>query len=88
MTIAQSFFRDLVNPSEFPANYVGYIMKIMKLMQIKHQSISKMEVEMKLIRELAELPSRPSESYSYLSIFLFFPACNTLYNLTSPFASG
>lgn len=63
---AQSFFRDLVNPTDFPANYVGYIMKIMKLMQQKYPTILKMEVEMKVIRELAELPDRPGE-------YLFFP---------------
>jgi len=59
---AQSFFRDLVNPTDFPANYVGYIMKIMKLMQQKYPTILKMEVEMKVIRELAELPDRPASS--------------------------
>lgn len=73
MTIAQSFFRDLVNPTDFPANYVGYIMKIMKLMQMKHHSISKMEVEMKLVRELAELPSRPSEYFYIISTPLSSP---------------
>jgi hypothetical protein len=90
MTIAQSFFRDLVNPIDFPANYVGYIMKIMKLMQMKHHSISKMEVEMKLLRELAELPSRPSEYHIFYYSIVFAPSFLSILSavvfLVHPFA--
>jgi hypothetical protein len=60
MRFAQAFFRDLVNPSNFPRDYVGFIMKIMKLMQLKYASIKQIEVEMKLMEELSEPPQRPS----------------------------
>lgn len=60
MRFAQTFFRDLVNPTNFPRDYVGFIMKIMKLMQTKYESIKQIEVEMKLMDQLSEPPSRPS----------------------------
>jgi hypothetical protein len=60
MRFAQAFFRDLVNPSNFPRDYIGFIMKIMKLMQLKYVSIKQIEVEMKLMEELSEPPQRPS----------------------------
>ncbi|KAI1280450.1 dTDP-glucose 4,6-dehydratase [Halotydeus destructor] len=56
---AQQFFRDLVNPSDFPRDYVGYIMKIMKMLQSKYTTISQMEVEMKQVQEISQPPSRP-----------------------------
>lgn len=60
--VAQNFFRDLINPDSFPRDYVGYIMKIMKQMQHnKYAAINQMEVEMKQVQELSELPQRPSE---------------------------
>lgn len=59
---AQNFFRDLVNPSNFPKDYVGFIMKIMKLMQQKYHTIKQMEVEMRQLEEMSEPPSRPSKS--------------------------
>ncbi|XP_054161457.1 uncharacterized protein LOC128959513 isoform X4 [Oppia nitens] len=59
MVFAQQFFRDLINPTNFPKDYIGFIMKIMKLMQIKHKNIRQIDVELKLVNELSEPPSRP-----------------------------
>lgn len=56
---AQDFFRELVSPQEFPRDYVGFIKKIMKLMQHNYQSIIKLEVELKQLQEPVEVPSRP-----------------------------
>ena len=66
MRFAQQFFRDLVNPTNFPRDYIGFIMKIMKLMQIKYTNIRQIEVELKLVQELSEPPSRPSESFLFV----------------------
>ncbi|KAJ8985347.1 hypothetical protein NQ317_008378 [Molorchus minor] len=56
---AQDFFRELVSPQEFPRDYVGFIKKIMKLMQHNYQTIAKLEVELKQLEEPVEVPSRP-----------------------------
>ncbi|XP_032679387.1 uncharacterized protein LOC116847921 isoform X2 [Odontomachus brunneus] len=58
-SIAQEFFRELVTPQEFPRDYVGFIKKIMKLMQHKYPSIKKLEVELKQLEEPITLPTRP-----------------------------
>ncbi|CAH1973016.1 unnamed protein product [Acanthoscelides obtectus] len=58
-TTAQDFFRELVSPQEFPRDYVGFIKKIMKLMQHNYKNIVKLEVELKQLREPVEVPSRP-----------------------------
>nr|CAI5832030.1 unnamed protein product [Callosobruchus analis] len=58
-TTAQDFFRELVSPQEFPRDYVGFIKKIMKLMQHNYKSIVKLEVELKQLAEPVEVPSRP-----------------------------
>ncbi|CAG9860984.1 unnamed protein product [Phyllotreta striolata] len=60
--IAQDFFRELVSPQEFPRDYVGFIKKIMKLMQHNFNSIVKLEVELKQLEEPIEVPSRPLSS--------------------------
>ncbi|XP_066250963.1 uncharacterized protein [Euwallacea similis] len=57
--VAQDFFRELVSPKEFPRDYVGFIKKIMKLMQHSYLDISKLEVELKILEEPVEVPSRP-----------------------------
>ncbi|XP_060526308.1 uncharacterized protein LOC132701965 isoform X2 [Cylas formicarius] len=57
--VAQDFFRELVSPREFPRDYVGFIKKIMKLMQHDYQEISKLEVELKQLDEPIQVPSRP-----------------------------
>lgn len=56
--VAQDFFRELVSPQEFPRDYVGFIKKIMKLMQRDYFSISKLEIELKQLEEAA-VPNRP-----------------------------
>ncbi|KAK0083658.1 hypothetical protein PV325_008432 [Microctonus aethiopoides] len=58
-SVAQEFFRELVSPQEFPRDYVGFIKKIMKLMQHKYLSIKKLEVELKQLEEPIILPTRP-----------------------------
>ncbi|XP_030755765.1 uncharacterized protein LOC115882072 isoform X2 [Sitophilus oryzae] len=57
--VAQDFFRELVSPKEFPRDYVGFIKKIMKLMQHNYLEIAKLEVELKMLDEPAEVPTRP-----------------------------
>ncbi|CAG9836488.1 unnamed protein product [Diabrotica balteata] len=57
--VAQDFFRELVSPQEFPRDYVGFIKKIMKLMQHSFKSIVKLEVELRQLEETVEVPSRP-----------------------------
>ncbi|XP_046605740.1 uncharacterized protein LOC124298138 isoform X1 [Neodiprion virginianus] len=61
-SIAQEFFRELVSPQEFPRDYVGFIKKIMKLMQHKYTTIKKLEIELKQLQEPVELPARPSSA--------------------------
>ncbi|XP_072755547.1 uncharacterized protein [Anoplolepis gracilipes] len=58
-SVAQEFFRELVTPQEFPRDYVGFIKKIMKLMQHKYPSIKKLEIELRQLEEPITLPSRP-----------------------------
>ncbi|XP_064472327.1 uncharacterized protein LOC135386377 isoform X2 [Ornithodoros turicata] len=57
---AQEFFKELVSPSQFPRDYVGFIKKIMKLMQIKYLSIRKVEIDMKQLETISEPPTRPT----------------------------
>lgn len=71
MKCAQDLFRDLVNPAHFPRDYVGFIMKIMKLMQQKYSSIKQMEVEMKQVEEMSEPPSRPCMFENFLTLIIF-----------------
>lgn len=42
-------------------DYVGFIKKIMKLMQHKYPSIKKLEIELRQLEEPITLPSRPCE---------------------------
>ncbi|KAK5649611.1 hypothetical protein RI129_000640 [Pyrocoelia pectoralis] len=57
-TVAQEFFKELVSPQEFPRDYVGFIKKIMKLMQHSYHTISKLEVELRQLDETV-VPTRP-----------------------------
>jgi len=58
-TAAQEFFKKLVSPVDFPRDYVGFIKKIMKLMQLQYPMLAKVEVEMTQEKEMDELPNRP-----------------------------
>ncbi|XP_066581858.1 uncharacterized protein [Prorops nasuta] len=58
-SVAQEFFKELVSPQEFPRDYVGFIKKIIKLMQNKYPNIKKLEVELRQLDEPVTLPSRP-----------------------------
>ena len=55
-TIAQDFFKTLVAPFEFPRDYVGFIKKIMKLMQHDYPQLKKVEVEMKQLGQSSQPP--------------------------------
>ncbi|XP_055909322.1 uncharacterized protein LOC129944149 isoform X1 [Eupeodes corollae] len=57
--IAQDFFRELVSPKEFPRDYVGFIKKIMKLLQRGYDEIQSLEIELKILEETSAPPSRP-----------------------------
>ncbi|UXI18615.1 COP9 signalosome complex subunit 5-like [Sarcoptes scabiei] len=60
---AQSFFRALVNPLDFPKNYVGFIMKLMKIMQKNiFRPLIQIELEVKQIDEPFERPSSSGRS--------------------------
>ncbi|KAK7791184.1 hypothetical protein R5R35_005389 [Gryllus longicercus] len=58
-TVAQEFFRELVSPQEFPRDYVGFIKKVMKLLQHKYASILKVEVTLKQLEQGQVPPARP-----------------------------
>ncbi|XP_073832343.1 uncharacterized protein isoform X2 [Musca autumnalis] len=57
--IAQDFFKELVSPKDFPRDYVGFIKKIMKLMQKGYDEIQSLEIELRILEETTEPPSRP-----------------------------
>ncbi|XP_005176164.1 uncharacterized protein LOC101901668 isoform X3 [Musca domestica] len=57
--VAQDFFKELVSPKDFPRDYVGFIKKIMKLMQKGYDEIQSLEIELRILEETAEPPSRP-----------------------------
>ncbi|XP_067639496.1 uncharacterized protein [Eurosta solidaginis] len=57
--IAQDFFKELVSPKDFPRDYVGFIKKIMKLLQRGYDEIQSLEIELRILEETAEPPSRP-----------------------------
>lgn len=57
--VAQDFFRELVSPKEFPRDYVGFIKKIMKLMQKGYNEIQAIEIELRILEQTSAPPSRP-----------------------------
>ncbi|KAK9504610.1 hypothetical protein O3M35_010908 [Rhynocoris fuscipes] len=57
-SVAQEFFKELVTPQHFPRDYVGFITRLMKLMQQKYTTIRKLEIELKQL-EQTNLPVRP-----------------------------
>merc|ERR1719367_1680034 len=65
-TAAQEFFKKLVSPVDFPRDYVGFIKKIMKLMQLQYPMLAKVEVEMTQEKEMDELPNRPTRAGALL----------------------
>ncbi|XP_015789933.1 uncharacterized protein LOC107366807 isoform X3 [Tetranychus urticae] len=68
---AQEFFRDLVNPSDFPRDYVGFIMKVIKLLQRKYLTIRQVQLDMKQSEEKSELPSRPDSMATVINLDSF-----------------
>ena len=59
--LAQEFFKTLVAPYEFPRDYVGFIKKIMKLMQQDYPQLRKIEVEMTQLGQSNQPP--PNTGY-------------------------
>ena len=59
LEIFKSFFKRFFILSD----YVGFIKKIMKLMQLQYPMLAKVEVEMTQEKEMDTLPNRPSEFY-------------------------
>ncbi|XP_021930070.1 uncharacterized protein LOC110834835 isoform X2 [Zootermopsis nevadensis] len=58
--VAQEFFRELVSPQDFPRDYVGFIKKVMKLLQHGFPAVRKVEVTLaQLEGSQAPLPTRP-----------------------------
>uniref|UniRef100_A0AAG5DY82 Nucleoside phosphorylase domain-containing protein n=2 Tax=Anopheles atroparvus TaxID=41427 RepID=A0AAG5DY82_ANOAO len=57
--VAQEFFRELVSPKEFPRDYVGFIKKIMKLLQKGYNEIQAVEIELRILEQTSAPPSRP-----------------------------
>ncbi|XP_038220052.1 uncharacterized protein LOC119838264 isoform X2 [Zerene cesonia] len=63
---AQAFFRELVSPQNFPKDYVGFIKKIIKLMQNKYHQLKVLEVELR--QEGSGLP--PPEANGVITTFM------------------
>nr|CAD7460216.1 unnamed protein product [Timema tahoe] len=59
-SVAQEFFKELVSPQEFPRDYVGFIKKVMKLLQHGYSSLKKVEVTLTQLDEVETPPNRPS----------------------------
>uniref|UniRef100_A0A2M4CT26 Winged helix-turn-helix domain-containing protein n=1 Tax=Anopheles darlingi TaxID=43151 RepID=A0A2M4CT26_ANODA len=57
--VAQDFFRELVSPKEFPRDYVGFIKKLMKLLQKGYNEVQAIEVELRMLEQTSAPPSRP-----------------------------
>ncbi|XP_031628034.1 uncharacterized protein LOC116343880 isoform X2 [Contarinia nasturtii] len=57
--VAQDFFRELVQPKDFPRDYVGFIKKIMKLLQKGYNEIQALEIELRILEQTSAPPSRP-----------------------------
>lgn len=57
MSSAHNFFRDLVNPKEFPADYVGFIKRMMKLMQKQYPVIKTLRIELRQLPVTEGLPN-------------------------------
>lgn len=51
MSVAHHFFRDLVKPTEFPRDYVGFIKRMMKLMQSPYDAIQTLRIELRQLRD-------------------------------------
>ena len=80
---AQDFFKQLVSPTDFPRgifskifsmvtlclDYVGFIKKIMKLMQLSFPMFRKIEVELTQEKEIENIPDRPSKLSCQLKLF-------------------
>lgn len=60
VTGAYEFFKELVKPDEFPRDYVGFIKKVMKQMQVeKYRQMKKVEVDLQQLDVNEEPPPSP-----------------------------
>lgn len=73
--VAQDFFKKLVAPFEFPRDYVGFIKKIMKLMQHEYPTLRKIEVELKQLGQSSQPPPDTGIIMTFYFVLLYFPPC-------------
>lgn len=59
---SQEFFKELVQPLSFPRCYTGFIMKVLKLMQVRFVYMRKIEIELRQLEQTDHPPMRPSKS--------------------------
>nr|CAD7412437.1 unnamed protein product [Timema poppensis] len=64
-SVAQEFFKELVSPQEFPRDYIGFIKKVMKLLQHGYSSLKKVEVTLTQLDEVETPPNRPSVNWYF-----------------------
>lgn len=69
--VAQNFFRELVTPQEFPRDYVGFIKKIMKLLQRGYNEIQAVEIELRILEQTSAPPSRPRKFDDPIFVLLY-----------------
>ncbi|XP_055327513.1 uncharacterized protein LOC129580836 isoform X2 [Paramacrobiotus metropolitanus] len=60
MWLAQEYFKELVNPETFPRDYVGFITRLMKLMQKTYTTISCLKIHLKQLPPPSVPPKPPS----------------------------
>ncbi|XP_045494384.1 uncharacterized protein LOC123693364 isoform X2 [Colias croceus] len=66
---AQAFFRELVSPQNFPKDYVGFIKKIIKLMQNKYHQLKVLEVELRQEGSGLPPPAFMEDSFAHQTRF-------------------
>ncbi|XP_032512653.2 uncharacterized protein LOC116766712 isoform X1 [Danaus plexippus] len=70
---AQAFFRELVSPQDFPKDYVGFIKKIIKLMQNKYHKLKLLEIE---LRQEGACDPPPEANGEITSKTIIYKYCN------------
>ncbi|XP_050541740.1 uncharacterized protein LOC126905766 isoform X2 [Daktulosphaira vitifoliae] len=58
-TIASKFFQDVILPDQFPLDYVGFVKRILTLIHKEYTDVVKLEIELKQLGEITQVPSRP-----------------------------
>ncbi|XP_050422076.1 uncharacterized protein LOC126834301 isoform X2 [Adelges cooleyi] len=57
-TVASEFFQDVILPDKFPLDYVGFVKRLLTLMQKGYKVVTKLEIELKQLEETAAIPIR------------------------------